>query len=1655
MDRPDELGSLPTGDWGRIKDLADRCEQAWKAAKASGGTVDLNALLPARGDRLRPVVLYELIKIDMEFRWLRGQIITLDYYLEAFPEIGPADRVSPRLIYEEYRLSQLHGVNTPLPVYQKRFPRQFEEVKQLIEEANGATRPASELQAASGSSSGPSNSGLASINPLGSAHGAGAIVGGGYRLEKRIGSGAFGEVWRAAAPGGVEVAVKIIFRPLDNEEAKSELQAMELIKTLRHPFLLQTHAFWSEQDRLLIVMELADGSLRDRLKQCKKLGLNGIPAKELLTYFREAAEAVDYLHGRRLLHRDIKPDNLLLVEHHAKVADFGLARIMSTRRSAKVTGSGTPAYMAPEMWASQVNQYSDQYCLATSYAELRLAKPIFQGQDIIQLMRAHLQEAPLLATLPAREAEVLNRALAKDPLKRFASCGEFLEALTDAAQTGNAVRRDASHVGPGSRERQAPAPHPGLVKGDLIDDAGTLHPDDLDAPVAAPPQEADLPAVPDTDARNLATLAAAAAESLGHPARDTGTPAAPPSARPPGWRDTAVPVPTRAAEPQRPRTDPETHIWKPQTVRPSSGKKALLFGAVAALVAIALLAYQFWNGGTKTGNGGTDHATVVDKNKESPANQAAHAAQYESLTGDVRALLKTGKYKAAFTRVKDSPDLAPDEVNRLVQAIFESLCEHAERQFQAGELGACQEAARLGLDQVGGLSGPQRAATEQKLETLLILSWARDTRREDRQSDAMLARFGRLFAQDPAIQGKALAAAFIDLAEKSYPRWRDRSDVVRPVLARLSPADARPMESKLNEWRDLGATGDLLAQASTLFEKKDYSGSLACLKDALDKGTVLGPPQLPLVLGLAEASVDQGRNRNLAIEVLGKLGPGLPRAAKKQTEAYTAFLHGLNLQDEGQMPEAADEIVHAYALVAEPLPPPWAKLATDLLEKSAMQLPRGGTLAPFKPGDADRAFRWLDQARQLHARASQQLPEAARVKLALAADARAEPDSKPARQLADEVMRKDRVAQLDLDGLSLLLIRARAADEGAIQAYAAIDQHFKWKRFEKEGLDPKTWFTTVLQPAVVLGERVPNPHQKPAALRTSLAHCYAAYARFLHEHLFADEGQREKWVPVNPRQKVFDAYCMAVALDDSRADSWTGYAYSRTALPPVDWAEVKKECDKALELSPRSSAAHGLLGYMLLLQSRDESNIQRRIDKLREADQVFEKALGLAAQKKDDEDIPILLLNRSLTDLELGNYIAFVVGKAAREKYAKYLYAAETLARQASEVQHPYPQLVQEAWGNALEDIAMYLGESNRYNEAIEKFGNVIDARPYLASGYVSRGRVQYRLVHDHSQGAKGLDKEDTRRLLSAENDLNTAVANGRRSRDEAEAHYWKAMVRKEQNDLAGARKEFAEAIAVGWKYNGRTWVERAWLDGKEAQALPLADEVARLLRDPKRGYTREEAAGLLAKVSLVRGLAYASQGEEGWPQALKAYNQGLKGRPEGVDPIVAQLLLNRAYLQVKSKANVPRSAMLKDLAVAADLFAGAADKAKALALASLINTYESRDANAENPRKARSDAIALANRGIEYAGKSHPEWARMRFVLVMNLANLANETEEPQRKLEILNEAITRATEAIQANAAQGPLEARELSALQPLLSRLRSQQNEMARTVNQPGSP
>jgi serine/threonine protein kinase len=269
----------------------------------------------------------------------------------------------------------------------------------------------------------------------------------GYRLIERLGSGGFGEVWKAEAPGGLFKAIKFVQREPSFEEACSiggsdpdrsradqEWKSLIRVKSVRHPFILLLDRFENIENYLVIVMELADRTLADRFKECRSQGLPGIPRPELLNYLAEAAEVLDLMNSQyQLQHLDIKPQNLFLVHNHIKVADFGLVK--DTTGGVKlmtITGGVTPVYAAPETFDGKFSRQSDQYSLAIVYQEMLTGHRPFTGTTMKQLILQHLQNGHDLTPVPVHDRPIIAQALAKNPESRFETCVALIDQLRQA-----------------------------------------------------------------------------------------------------------------------------------------------------------------------------------------------------------------------------------------------------------------------------------------------------------------------------------------------------------------------------------------------------------------------------------------------------------------------------------------------------------------------------------------------------------------------------------------------------------------------------------------------------------------------------------------------------------------------------------------------------------------------------------------------------------------------------------------------------------------------------------------------------------------------------------------------------------------------------------------------------------------------------------------------------------------------------------------------------------------------------------------------------------------------------------------------------------------------------------------------------------------------
>jgi serine/threonine protein kinase len=334
----------------------------------------------------------------------------------------------------------------------------------------------------------------------------------GYRLIAPLGSGGFGEVWKCEAPGGLLKAIKLVKGDLgphdENSAAAWELESLQRIKAIRHPFLLSIDRIEVVSGRLLIVTELADKSLNDLLGEYQAAGRPGIPRDELLDYLAEAAEALDLMNfAHSLQHLDVKPHNLFLVSNHIKVADFGLVyslQELSAGKSLRLQGGFTARYAPPEILQGSMSRHSDQYSLAIVYQELLTGVLPFQGKSANYVMIQKMSADPILDSLPVADRPLVARALSRNPEKRFGSCLDFVQALILGQDSTSATA-----------ELVAPSPpRPSRIRRAL---AGLQKERGADGPRADPEQGADAPRSPDvrtTGAPAEETQGASAAAAL-------------------------------------------------------------------------------------------------------------------------------------------------------------------------------------------------------------------------------------------------------------------------------------------------------------------------------------------------------------------------------------------------------------------------------------------------------------------------------------------------------------------------------------------------------------------------------------------------------------------------------------------------------------------------------------------------------------------------------------------------------------------------------------------------------------------------------------------------------------------------------------------------------------------------------------------------------------------------------------------------------------------------------------------------------------------------------------------------------------------------------------------------------------------------------------
>jgi ABC-type branched-subunit amino acid transport system substrate-binding protein len=264
----------------------------------------------------------------------------------------------------------------------------------------------------------------------------------GYRLESVIGHGGMGVVYRALDRRLKRtVALKLMAPELARDERFRArfVRESELAMGLEHPNVVPIHDAGEVEGRLFLAMRYVDGgTLRSLLREEK------LPPARAIAIVRQVANALDAAHARGLVHRDVKPSNVLLDESdHVYLADFGLTRRLDERgpRAGDNRSLGTPAYLAPEqVEGGPVDGRADVYSLGCLLFECLTGEPPFPRGSRLAVAWAHLEEEPPAVTarrpeLPRAIDAVIVKAMAKEPADRYATCS----ALVDAAAVALAV----------------------------------------------------------------------------------------------------------------------------------------------------------------------------------------------------------------------------------------------------------------------------------------------------------------------------------------------------------------------------------------------------------------------------------------------------------------------------------------------------------------------------------------------------------------------------------------------------------------------------------------------------------------------------------------------------------------------------------------------------------------------------------------------------------------------------------------------------------------------------------------------------------------------------------------------------------------------------------------------------------------------------------------------------------------------------------------------------------------------------------------------------------------------------------------------------------------------------------------------------------------
>jgi serine/threonine protein kinase len=405
-------------------------ERTWNESRLA----ELARVLPPEPHLRRPTLL-EMVKIDLRRRWQGGIRVPVESYLLRYPELGGRDQPPLDLILAENEARQQHGAPLPLSEYARRFPRCAEELARRLTSSGPA---AGEAQA-------PTSGGPASPTPSPGTRAGDAPEQlpeqfGKFRIVRQLGMGGMGTVYEARDTQlDRRVALKVPrFEGNDEPELlrRFKVEARAAAK-LRHPNICTVFECGQVNGVHYLAMEYIEGKpLSEQHATSQPMAPR--PAAEIAL---KLARAMDEAHRRGIIHRDIKPHNVLMDRRGEPIiVDFGLARQFTEQTGDRITRPGTilgtPAYTAPEQLLGDLKAMgpkSDIFSLGVLLYELLTGRTPFEGSSEKLVSQILTKEAPPASTfrpdVDRRLEAICARAIARLPKARYASMSELAAAL--------------------------------------------------------------------------------------------------------------------------------------------------------------------------------------------------------------------------------------------------------------------------------------------------------------------------------------------------------------------------------------------------------------------------------------------------------------------------------------------------------------------------------------------------------------------------------------------------------------------------------------------------------------------------------------------------------------------------------------------------------------------------------------------------------------------------------------------------------------------------------------------------------------------------------------------------------------------------------------------------------------------------------------------------------------------------------------------------------------------------------------------------------------------------------------------------------------------------------------------------------------------------